>query len=1658
MDRPRPGTPDSQAYLDRASPASSSRYTPSLIKQSQIPMPRSPHSSDHGHGQGHTYHSSVSSFASKPSQRPSFETRPSFELRLMDPLRKGSEDSARRSSESSAGAGRLSIDSQTGPSRARFGSAGNAPMLNLNLNFTEDDTMFDLASLLKVGGGPSPVRSEFPKPRVGLAASAPPSTTQPPHQTPITPPPLLNHNRPRTVRRPTNEALNSYQMARPLAGSSSGSGSLPGQPIRSTDSSPVKQAHPNRSPNLSRKEVPKIDLALELALEMEAAIPSNSPLLESVHAPLALDSDDETERGRSTPAPFALEGSSNETTQAPVIFGDEPSPKRPRRRSLASLLSLKPDSDEAKLTPQKNSPARRPSQQLGVYAIDKSLPPTPPDGPLAQRLAASAKDHSTDSPTKGVASSGSAFSRGFSKLKNRNGSTSSQGTIGGTSPQQQATGSFGKKSLFRGRNGSVSSLLDGYQSTGSSIHTPAPQSATLGKRIVDRFAKQSTGAASTTSHRTIDSVSLAPTDETAYTLPPRRASLSGLLNEVTKPVLGMSLKGGRKSEDLLLSQTPVGQQAVDAPKATVQSRRSFDLLTQKQDVARRPSTDDLLQLASNRLSGLNLDRQKTNNLAPNGHPTQAQDLTPSNPTTGDRSPAPVTPHSASSNASTDVFSPEQASFPPVARLTRGNSVKRPEGIRSVELQPSSSSSSSPTQPTIPAMVAVPRLIRSDSLRTGARPTPLTASTAARIGQPEPPLSPADWRQKARLTQHSVAEETVLGPVWIELEDSQEAYAQAVDEGRPDRGLILTTNLLPFLRREEDSPGPKMASEPARQQRETLFNWLSTLTDELREKQPTHRGACLEAVAAIAESRFMSPIALQDDLLDQARYRTAVVSVLDFAVDKLNDKAVYANTLVFSGRIFALAFFRIEGVALKLLRALPSVKKKFLTRCLVEAAIEENDLPPVDLDAFPGHLHALCLKDMKTYTDLLLQSYPKPSDAGSHYLVKDGDVMVEMSGNWLIRWTASDSDLPFAFYRAYHRQLAGHLIPPEFRTEVTDDVPMSPKFIITGPGALFLAASLLEKSDALVHRNLRSVTSIGPNSSNFSGEDSANLSFGQKPKVLELANRRLVSTMLDIVGGPPQAQGEQQLELQADALTRRHAFSKMLQVWIRACVKRTSMWDTRSVFILLDLIEGLIYTLSYPAPTARGSEEEVVVPRPQLSCLEMFDIPFVFNFVKIILSQADNTVALMRTIAFIYAHFEIFTMRPADRNALCEHIILDDVLFSRLYLHWNAGVRGYFIRLLVWRLARLGIVAQEAAPHAPRDPRILQLFSLLNVRLEAIRQRHDELEPLDIREDDPFVPKRSTICSTRGVKEMPWAVDELVPPSEEDESDESEEYEPQELVRTVQPTKGAGKPTKEVATVARVVSWLKGGLGNKNKQNKQSRGIEHISPPIIIPPPEDSFKHATEEPYAGIETSSASSHESGEAQYATPAPANTQVVQLGVPPGRKPRPKSDAFFSFEFEGGLVPQEGTSTPPSTSPTSATFPSSASSASLNSALSADTTFPRSPLRRSTPGADKRVSVRFSKRISILPPAALDLLKDCGEAVPAIPAKYLAKEGYPKALHPYAVRGLRDYEDALDEWTDWCTRLREEEEEGKRHNKGFVDVVPRLSVAWPQSFEDSG
>jgi len=62
-------------------------------------------------------------------------------------------------------------------------------------------------------------------------------------------------------------------------------------------------------------------------------------------------------------------------------------------------------------------------------------------------------------------------------------------------------------------------------------------------------------------------------------------------------------------------------------------------------------------------------------------------------------------------------------------------------------------------------------------------------------------------------------------------------------------------------------------------------------------------------------------------------------------------------------------------------------------------VSHSRLPPVDLEAFPSHLSSLCLQNFRAYTSLLLPLSSMPPLPDDKFLIKDGDISVEMSGNW-----------------------------------------------------------------------------------------------------------------------------------------------------------------------------------------------------------------------------------------------------------------------------------------------------------------------------------------------------------------------------------------------------------------------------------------------------------------------------------------------------------------------------------------------------------------------------------------------------------------------------------------------------------------------------------
>jgi len=173
---------------------------------------------------------------------------------------------------------------------------------------------------------------------------------------------------------------------------------------------------------------------------------------------------------------------------------------------------------------------------------------------------------------------------------------------------------------------------------------------------------------------------------------------------------------------------------------------------------------------------------------------------------------------------------------------------------------------------------------------------------------------------------------------------------------------------------------------------------------------------------------------------------------------------------------AVAFFRVDGVASKLLRALP-VNRFALERVATEAGWDTAQ--PADWDdycmRFPVSLQPFCYRDARSYLKVLdsqtLAGTGEDENEEDRFLVRQPEVEVEMTGNWLRRWQSDDSELFFSFCRSFHRQLASLMSARE-----TFDAAASRAFF-GAPGYAHLATCIHQKCLSLVHRDILSVTTL-----------------------------------------------------------------------------------------------------------------------------------------------------------------------------------------------------------------------------------------------------------------------------------------------------------------------------------------------------------------------------------------------------------------------------------------------------------------------------------------------------------------------------------------------------------------------------------------------------
>lgn len=145
--------------------------------------------------------------------------------------------------------------------------------------------------------------------------------------------------------------------------------------------------------------------------------------------------------------------------------------------------------------------------------------------------------------------------------------------------------------------------------------------------------------------------------------------------------------------------------------------------------------------------------------------------------------------------------------------------------------------------------------------------------------------------------------------WAEVEASLARFKAMSNQANSnsDKGGLLRSVLLPFLALEAETPNVEVSGigqfQSGKTRRGLFFEWIQHLLLELQTIQTSaDRGAILESIACIIESRNFSAAMFRSDEDDGRKFYSVFGHILNYAIGELNKKGVYQNTLIFSGRL------------------------------------------------------------------------------------------------------------------------------------------------------------------------------------------------------------------------------------------------------------------------------------------------------------------------------------------------------------------------------------------------------------------------------------------------------------------------------------------------------------------------------------------------------------------------------------------------------------------------------------------------------------------------------------------------------------------------------------------------------------------------------------
>ncbi|KAL8658329.1 MAG: hypothetical protein Q9226_001073 [Calogaya cf. arnoldii] len=389
------------------------------------------------------------------------------------------------------------------------------------------------------------------------------------------------------------------------------------------------------------------------------------------------------------------------------------------------------------------------------------------------------------------------------------------------------------------------------------------------------------------------------------------------------------------------------------------------------------------------------------------------------------------------------------------------------------------------------------------------------------------------------------------------------------------------------------------------------------------------------------------------------YTEKLMWQMAYVVEKMSSRSVPASVVTFCGKATAYAFFYCDGVAEILVR-LWATPPEMIRRVLAEHHLtREADLQSSMNSVvrnFPSGLHGLGFKSVKV-TVRYLRSRPR---------FPNGAARINWHGPWVRRWAGRDTDLFFIFARNYYN-LMGDYLPPNLMSQER----------LCAPGYVLLQAQVLSVLDTIVLRcDIQSLLEPAFGSSveygGMFGEADASapvLPLSPAATSRSMAENRLIILMRDYLSGSSSV-SEKSKEILAESF----------EYLLKAATRRVSVFNYNACFTLCDFMEeALPIMYRYSTSSASGYTAQ--------------DWPFWLSVCRQMM-ESQNTMTQLRVYALLYSLWGTITAEAARKHQVCLEWLLDEGYFYAQFNHWCPMVRAYYMRLLCWRVGRLGGSSSE----------------------------------------------------------------------------------------------------------------------------------------------------------------------------------------------------------------------------------------------------------------------------------------------------------------------------------------------------------------------------